>query len=544
MGTEATKRCVAVRVVFASTSGGRRLRSVQSKGDPHQQTAGMTLDPSRHPTPASSEVCPFGDFWLPSVRQPCVTVASRCEETNQLKVVGDRIKGGCATMCLFSTGGRTSFLLGGINVVQMGTNWSPLGYTMCLDVGVSWVSSHQPCINRTTQHHTPFYNMSATSKITAMASLAARHVLKPQSVRCAQSVMCRESCLASSSSLMAHTAQQSRPMVTSSTHFGSLQGGYDTSLHASYTSKLQSFGGSWFHLSTVSPSEYTDSRTPDDLDEGIPFRRSNTNADPNKQLKKSTLFDDRADAKLAALSTAKHEADVAKAAFLVHSQPEQSDASVSEELHFRWNQSEQQLAHAYSQAIKYTSRVLNNQEATATAEKLMYEWMARFTDSFDDGSITKKRNIQRNADEFSDVQDTVYVNKKRMVRTIHKVVAKLSSEDSSINEDDTLNLPTIHIPPPSSKDYINLLRAYSISKARRKGQQSEALIVNMLELARITSFYYNVDHPKWTQDRVNDFGMECDNKGVKKWISWTKENVPNSKAFALAIKCYAGSTRE
>jgi hypothetical protein len=41
-------------------------------------------------------------------------VASRCEETNQLKVVGDRIKGGCATMCLFSTGGRTSFLLGGI----------------------------------------------------------------------------------------------------------------------------------------------------------------------------------------------------------------------------------------------------------------------------------------------------------------------------------------------------------------------------------------------------------------------------------------------
>jgi hypothetical protein len=405
-------------------------------------------------------------------------------------------------------------------------------------------SSHQPCINRTTQHHTPFYNMSATSKITAMASLAARHVLKPQSVRCAQSAMCRESCLASSSSLMAHTAQQSRPMVTSSTHFGSLQGRYDTSLHASYTSKLQSFGGSWFHLSTVSPSEYTDSRTPDDLDEGIPFRRSNTNADPNKQLKKSTLFDDRADAKLAALSTAKHEADVAKAAFLAHSQPEQSDASVSEELHFRWNQSEQQLAHAYSQAIKYTSRVLNNQEATATAEKLMYEWMARFTDSFDDGSITKKRNIQRNADEFSDVQDTVYVNKKRMVRTIHKVVAKLSSEDSSINEDDTLNLPTIHIPPPSSKDYINLLRAYSISKARRKGQQSEALIVNMLELARITSFYYNVDHPKWTQDRVNDFGMECDNNGVKKWISWTKENVPNSKAFALAIKCYAGSTRE
>ena len=72
-------------------------------------------------------------------------------------------------------------------------------------------------------------------------------------------------------------------------------------------------------------------------------------------------------------------------------------------------------------------------------------------------------------------------------------------------------------------------------------------MVNMLEVAKTLAYYYNGDHPNWTENRLHDVGMEyvkidCDD--VKKWTTWVKESVPNSKAFALAVKCYAGSTRK
>jgi len=149
------------------------------------------------------------------------------------------------------------------------------------------------------------------------------------------------------------------------------------------------------------------------------------------------------------------------------------------------------------------------------------------------------------------------LNRKRMVRTINKVASKLtpseiSSESkpapSTLKGEDgaSSTLPKIRISPPTSKDYINLLRAYSMSKAYRKGQQCEVLMRNMMQLAKTVAYYYDEDDETWTEARAYDVGMESAVSGegneMKKWRSWVNESVPNSKVFALAIKCHAGST--
>ena len=306
--------------------------------------------------------------------------------------------------------------------------------------------------------------------------------------------------------------------------------------------------------STLS-SNAVDDNAPDNLQ--IPFQRSKKKSNKNNnELEISNSFDDRAKAKLKALSTAKVNAEESKLAYLqlVKSTTTTVDNENIQVLHEQWKQSEEQLSHAYSQAIKYTSRILKNQKATQTAERLLFEWMDRFTNSFeslDDGVISTK-NDTKTADP-----NTLYMNKKRMIRTINKIVPKLtSSSNNSSSASPLLSkenniLPKIHIPPPTEKDYMNILRAYSMSKAKRKGQQCETLLTNMLELAKIAAYYYSEDDKSWTEDRVHDIGMEVirnDQNGVassseKRWIGWVNESIPKSKAFSIAIKCYAGTTQ-
>merc|ERR1719491_1051287 len=50
--------------------------------------------------------------------------------------------------------------------------------------------------------------------------------------------------------------------------------------------------------------------------------------------------------------------------------------------------------------------------------------------------------------------------------------------------------PRVPMAPPSSFDYINVLRAYSMSKARRKGEQCEALMTTMMEVSRACATEY------------------------------------------------------
>jgi len=275
-------------------------------------------------------------------------------------------------------------------------------------------------------------------------------------------------------------------------------------------------------------------------DENIPFQRSKK----TKLKAQISGFDDRAQAKLTALSNAKKEAEDAKAAFISSTIADGGETNPDEKLHTEWNQAEQNLAHAYSQAIKYTSRITKNEKATKEAERLLYEWMDRFMDPFGGSSAVWMKEDK----DLSDVPDTMYLNKKWMVRTIHAIVPKLSPGESKpeVGSDKSSDLPQIRIPPPISKDYTNLLRSYSMSKARRKGQQCEALMRNMMRLANTVAYYYDKDSENWTEDKVYDVGMESVISGegneTNRWRLWVNNSIPNSKAFALAIKCHAGTT--
>ena len=296
-----------------------------------------------------------------------------------------------------------------------------------------------------------------------------------------------------------------------------------------------------------------------DAGEAIPFQRSKRST--SRKSDTTSGFDDRAQAKLTALTTAKIDTNNAKFTY------ENADADFNNvpELHEKWNQAEQNLALAYSQAIKYTSRITKNQEATRTAEKLLDEWMGRFLESYGSSLPVKSKSA------FSDPKDNMNLNRKRMVKAMHKIIPMLTKADGGLTEDGTTStssLPKIRIPPPTSKDYNNILRAYTLSKARRKGQQCESLMTNMMKLAKTVAFHYNDDHKnKVGETAIQDAGMELvesreevgetavqdvgmelvesrDGCKTRKWKSWVTESIPNSKVFAMAIKCHAGSTRE
>jgi len=350
----------------------------------------------------------------------------------------------------------------------------------------------------------------------------------------------------------------------------------------------------------------------------IPFRRSKTseaapkNSNKNDKFneyltaRNASSFDDRAQSKLQSLSHAKLQARDAQTAFLnylswSHGLEKSALSEPNKEmvkLHREWKDAERELARAYSQGIKYTARIPKSQEATWMAERLLNEWKNRFMGSYleqegqnnDDSIEGDKKKVGGTKTSVVDLEEKEgscrngELSKKRTVRTIHQIMSRLtpsaagtkiieqekSTNAKSSNESTatlsataalypSAKLPKIRIPPPTNKDYTSLLRSYSVSKARRKGQQAETLMGTMLDVAKMLSYYYNMDHPKWTEDRLFDVGMEvveengvvdyCDSTNEiegqnehKQWMTWVKESIPNSKAFSLAVKCHAGTT--
>lgn len=312
------------------------------------------------------------------------------------------------------------------------------------------------------------------------------------------------------------------------------------------THRLHSFGWTMQNMISTSTPQFdvidgSDKLPSEDRSESesIPLRRSSK--PKTASIGEVSAFDDRAQAKLAALSTAKKEADDAKELFL-----SSKSGDDIEKLHGEWKVSEQNLSRAYSQAVKYTSRISNNQDATEVAERMLFEWMDRFLDSF---GVRLERNVKHDAKDS-------YLNRKKTVRTIHQIMPKLipgitpsyTSVQPSPTPETMVGSP-VRVPPPESKDYINLLRAYSMSKARRKGQQCEVLMRGMMQLVETVTLYYSVcGNDEWMEDRAYDAGMENviygDGSQIESWRLWANESVPNSKVFALAIKSHAGSTRE
>eukprot|EP00804_Cyclotella_cryptica_P028082 CCRYP_016148-RB/>CCRYP_016148-RB protein AED:0.01 eAED:0.01 QI:153/1/1/1/0.14/0.12/8/2051/850 len=263
----------------------------------------------------------------------------------------------------------------------------------------------------------------------------------------------------------------------------------------------------------------------------IPFRRSKGKDGNQSVLKRNTkLMDTRAEAKLQALSEAKVHADIISAKYFSQRQSGHVDADMKQ-LNEELSQCQHHLAQAYSQAIKYSSRIPNNPEATSVAETLLYEWMGKVLTGFrGDDSKAELHDGETASESAEFIMKNATMKKKLMVRTVHGIIPTLRSEHDartqfSLDEKKHESMTIHNIPPPTSKDYINVLRAYSISKARRKGEQAEALIVNMLDLAETLA--------KCNDDAHNDL-----------YTSWIKESIPNSKMFALTIKCYGGSTHK
>ena len=245
-------------------------------------------------------------------------------------------------------------------------------------------------------------------------------------------------------------------------------------------------------------------------------------------------LDDRARAKLAALATAKEEAQRAR----------ESHDYDAIELRARRELAGRELARAYSQAIKYASRLTRSESATRVAARLMHEWMDAFTGPL--GGSTAARLAYDDVDDDGEaVADATYLNRKWTVRTAHEIAERLSaSKKLVVVVDDVAAVPP-WMPPPSRGDYVNLLRAFSASKARSKGLRCEALMGNMMTLADAVSRRYggDVDEVRTMTDDAEDFGMEWvasgdggDEGRTERWRTWVKESIPNSKVFALAIK--------
>ena len=252
-------------------------------------------------------------------------------------------------------------------------------------------------------------------------------------------------------------------------------------------------------------------------------------------------LDDRARAKLAALTKAKEEA---QRAYDSHDY----DAL---ELRARRELAGRELARAFSQAIKYASRLTRSESATRVAGGLMHEWMDAFTGPL--GGSTAARLAYDDVDDDGEaVADATYLNRKWTVRTAHEIAERLSSPSASkkivddvADADADADAVPPWMPPPSRGDYVNLLRAYSASKARSKGLRCEALLGNMMTLADDVSRRYggDVDEVRTMTDNADDFGMEWvasgdggDEGRTERWRTWVKGSIPNSKVFALAIK--------
>jgi hypothetical protein len=304
----------------------------------------------------------------------------------------------------------------------------------------------------------------------------------------------------------------------------------------------------------------------------LPVRRSGEKGGGGRKPKSEDAgegggLDDRARAKMAALSRAKEEKDKAMSS-------RDYDGC---ELRERRDRAGRDLARAYSQAIKYTSRLTKSEGATRMAEGLLYEWMDGFMAPLGGSSAARMAHDDDDDDDVGvdddggTVTDETCLNKKWTLRTAHNIARRLACPSRSKLDDVVVVAAgrtdvaaaaaapndVVHMPPPSSGDYVNLLRSYSASKARRKGQRCEALMKNMMTLADSISRSYGSDdddddddEDRTTMCDADDFGMEMVASGggdgderTERWRTWVKESIPNSKVFALAIKvsCIASS---
>jgi len=204
--------------------------------------------------------------------------------------------------------------------------------------------------------------------------------------------------------------------------------------------------------------------------------------------------DMRAKAKLLALAQAKIKTNNSKKLCASHSikmEGEELEDPINED----WLRNETELSQTYSKAIKYVART-RAKNAASKAEDLLYEWIERI------GVPRTEIQLNGNFQSGEDKSNSIILSKI------------IQGERCRIESDDLPDLSKNTILLPTKRDFQNVLHSWAISKARRKGPRAESILYRMVELSR------------WYPD-LDLFGALVD-----------------SKAFALVVRCYAGSTHQ
>ena len=171
-----------------------------------------------------------------------------------------------------------------------------------------------------------------------------------------------------------------------------------------------------------------------------------------------------------------------------------------------WIEHERKLSDAYSKAIKYTAR-LRSKDTALKSTHLLEEMISRH-------GFISSQSIFFSLQEDVDRGSSIVIHDD----TIDQTIQSLSFDDNGNVETNTISddikqmddtFVSESIPPPTKQDFQNIMHSWASSKAKRKGLHAETLLWRMMELAIIQPGHFEF---------------------------------PDSRMFALVVKCYAGST--
>ena len=243
-----------------------------------------------------------------------------------------------------------------------------------------------------------------------------------------------------------------------------------------------------------------------------------------KEKKNNHGFDARSESKLLALSEVKEITDEAKQ---FHHSIRQKKLGDNDNLELQsaynsWIQNETKLSDAFSKAIKYTAR-LRSKDTALKSKHLLDEMIDRHNISSNSKLYSIKSHDDDNVGDIIEIHDDAIFDLVKMIRFsgAHGVDKDKHNDGNHIDSSNIIifkdsnsiykenDIISATIPPPTKRDYHNVIHSWGSSKAKKKGLQAETLLWRMLELSYLYPSYFDV---------------------------------PDSRTFALVIKCYAGST--
>lgn len=212
----------------------------------------------------------------------------------------------------------------------------------------------------------------------------------------------------------------------------------------------------------------------------------------------------RAQVKLEALAEARTKRKEAKRAYEAARYDDEmlSDEESTAELSAllgEWEESERNLALTLQQAIKYVART-RDVDAALSAQQLLEEMIERTGAAPTDFPFEGDESLSGSGSPVTSTFKT---------QAMVKMVSTPRGDHKRYNDEVTIK-SFATFPPPDRKDFLNVLRSWHQSKARKKGVYAEALLLRMAELHYLYPDLF--------------------------------DTLPDSKTFAMVIQCHAGST--